>query len=134
MDVTPQTTSKNTCSHSYSRNESLEKLKEEVDKLKSMLSSTSLVHLDEIICSYDLLILDTQIIFISYWTFRMIDNLTSMASNFITYINCGGNRKIFITWGKLLLVVKIGDLHLHHIEIIINVFHVPLPKAHLVSP
>lgn len=60
--------------------------------------------------------------------------IAPMASNFITNTKCEGNRAVFTVRGKLLLVLEIGDLYLHHIRVIKNVLHVPLLKAHLLSP
>lgn len=58
--MNPQSTSENTYPRTSNRNEDREKLKEEVEKLKSMLGSTSIACSGEITCSYGLLVSDTQ--------------------------------------------------------------------------
>ena len=117
----------------------IEKIKEELDRLKAMLSATSLAF-TSLVQSGEHLLFMALAYLISHFSTRWIvdcgarDRIAPDASKFSSYIPNRGSKKVLSTGGEILYVAGIGDVKLPSLGLLRNVLHVPQLKAHLISP
>ena len=108
--------------------EELERVKEELEKLRAARSFTSMVlsgkfHSKGFRFSKEW-IMDTG----------ATDHMTPHRHKFIKYIPCYGERRVFTAEGEVLPVLGIGTVEIDKLGVIENVIHVPDLRAQLLSP
>lgn len=107
-------------------------LKEEIEKLKALLGSTSIARSGDHKTFLDIhsslltvnFILDTSV----------TDHMTPKRSKFTTYYTRSGKKNIFTASVEILLVAVMGSLEIKNVGTLNNVLHVPNLKMHLISP